>query len=401
MAIAIAAVVGGIGQVAVQWPALRREGFRYRFLIDLRDPGLRRVLLLMGPGTMGLAATQVNLFVSTLLATRQGTGAVSWLQYAFRLMYLPIGLFGVSIATAVLPAAARHAATDDRGVDPRHGVARARADAARQHPRHCRADRAGAPDRPAAVRARALPGGRHGRDGGALRRVRRRPGRLFGGPHRVAGLLRARPEPGARGAEQRCDRRQHRAEPRPGAHCSDSAASRSPRRSPRWRTAPCAVFLLRRQLGGLDTRRLAATVGKVTLASAAMTLAVVTVNRALYDIRVRRIGLDPRPDPSVAAIAAGVVALVLAARVLRIEPFDDAAGTGRSAGTEVAQPLSKGRVTTVIRSEAVNAPRPIHHTRRRSPSARAAVHGAQGDHRRERSAVSRTALHRSVQLGLT
>ena len=71
----------------------------------------------MGPGTIGLAATQVNIFVNTLLATSQGTGAVSWLTYAFRLMYLPIGLFGVSIATAVLPAVSRYAATDDiRGI---------------------------------------------------------------------------------------------------------------------------------------------------------------------------------------------------------------------------------------------------------------------------------------------
>jgi putative peptidoglycan lipid II flippase len=71
------------------------------------------VLLLMGPGTIGLAAVQVNLFVNTLLATSQGTGAVSWLNYGFRLMYLPIGLFGVSIATAVLPAISRHAAVND------------------------------------------------------------------------------------------------------------------------------------------------------------------------------------------------------------------------------------------------------------------------------------------------
>jgi putative peptidoglycan lipid II flippase len=67
----------------------------------------------MGTGTIGLAATQINLFVNTQLATHQGTGAVSWLSYAFRLMYLPIGLFGVSIATAVLPQAARHAAAND------------------------------------------------------------------------------------------------------------------------------------------------------------------------------------------------------------------------------------------------------------------------------------------------
>jgi putative peptidoglycan lipid II flippase len=62
---------------------------------------------------LGLAATQVNIFVNTLLATSQGTGAVSWLTYAFRLIYLPIGLFGVSIATVLLPTASRHAAIDD------------------------------------------------------------------------------------------------------------------------------------------------------------------------------------------------------------------------------------------------------------------------------------------------
>jgi putative peptidoglycan lipid II flippase len=112
-AIAIGAIIGGLGQVALQWVPLRREGFRYSAILNVRDEGLLRVLVLMGPGTLGLAATQVNLFINTLLATSQGTGAVSWLTYAFRLMYFPIGLFGVSIATAVLPAVSRHAAEDD------------------------------------------------------------------------------------------------------------------------------------------------------------------------------------------------------------------------------------------------------------------------------------------------
>jgi putative peptidoglycan lipid II flippase len=112
-AIAVAVVLGGIGQILVQWPALRREGFRYTIQFDRRDPALRDVMLLMGPGTIGLAATQVNIFINTFLATTQGTGAVSWLTYAFRLMYLPIGLFGVSIATAALPAISRHAARQD------------------------------------------------------------------------------------------------------------------------------------------------------------------------------------------------------------------------------------------------------------------------------------------------
>src|SRR3954447_17648981 len=109
-AVAIGAVLGGLGQIAVQWLALRREGYRYRPIVDFRDPELRQILRLMGPGTLGLAAIQINVFVNTYLATTQPQGAVSWLNYAFRLMYLPIGLFGVSIATAALPEIAQHAA---------------------------------------------------------------------------------------------------------------------------------------------------------------------------------------------------------------------------------------------------------------------------------------------------
>jgi putative peptidoglycan lipid II flippase len=115
MVVAVATVVGGLAQVVIQWPPLAREGFRYRPTIDVGDESLRRVLLLMGPGTIGLAATQINVFVNTILATGQGTGAVSWLDYAFRLMYLPIGLFGVSVATASTPAVSRLVATGDLG----------------------------------------------------------------------------------------------------------------------------------------------------------------------------------------------------------------------------------------------------------------------------------------------
>ena len=112
-AIAIGTLLGGVAQFGLQWPTLRAEGFRYRPIVDWRDPALRRVLLLMGPGTIGLAATQVNIFVNISLATSQAEGSVSWLSYAFRLMYLPIGLFGVSIATAVLPAVSRQSVEKD------------------------------------------------------------------------------------------------------------------------------------------------------------------------------------------------------------------------------------------------------------------------------------------------
>jgi putative peptidoglycan lipid II flippase len=111
--VAVGTLAGGVGQLVIQWPPLRREGFHHRFVLDVKDEGLQRVLLLMGPGTIGMAATQINVFVNTVLATGEGTGAVSWLDFAFRLMYLPIGLFGVSIAAAATPAVSRMVAQND------------------------------------------------------------------------------------------------------------------------------------------------------------------------------------------------------------------------------------------------------------------------------------------------
>ncbi len=113
VAIAVGTLLGGLGQVIVQWPILRREGFRYRPIVSFRDDDLQTILRMMVPGTVGVAAVNINILVSTLLATSQGQGAVSWLGYAFRLLYLPIGLFGVSLATAALPDVARHAIASD------------------------------------------------------------------------------------------------------------------------------------------------------------------------------------------------------------------------------------------------------------------------------------------------
>ena len=114
-AIAIGAMVGGVGQILLQLPSLYREGYRYRPKLNPSDPGLQAILRLIGPGTLAGAAVQINLLVNTVLATGEGTGAVSWLSFAFRVMYLPIGIFGVSIATATLPAVSRHAAHKDLG----------------------------------------------------------------------------------------------------------------------------------------------------------------------------------------------------------------------------------------------------------------------------------------------
>jgi putative peptidoglycan lipid II flippase len=114
MSLSIGMLLGGLAQVVVQWPSLRGAGYRHRWILDPSDKGFREVLLLMGPGSLGIAAAQVNLLVNTSLATSHD-GAVSGLQYAFRMMYMPIGIFSVSVATAAIPELARAATERDHG----------------------------------------------------------------------------------------------------------------------------------------------------------------------------------------------------------------------------------------------------------------------------------------------
>jgi putative peptidoglycan lipid II flippase len=110
---AIGTLLGGALQFLVQVPALRRVGFRYRMIGGFRDPGVIQVLRLMGPATIGIAAVQVNVVVNTYFASELGNGPVSWLSVAFRLMFLPVGMFGVALGTVALPTMARSAARRD------------------------------------------------------------------------------------------------------------------------------------------------------------------------------------------------------------------------------------------------------------------------------------------------
>lgn len=112
LGMALGVLVGGLLQFTCQIPALRRAGFRFSAILDWKDPGLRAVFALMVPAILGTAATQVNVFVNNNFASRLGDGPVSWLNYAFRLMQFPIGVFGVAIATATLPSIARAAGRD-------------------------------------------------------------------------------------------------------------------------------------------------------------------------------------------------------------------------------------------------------------------------------------------------
>lgn len=110
---AVGTLIGGVMQLGIQIPALLKTGFRYKPILDLKDPGLHRILKLMIPATIGLSATQINIFVNTSFASSCGDGAVSWLYYAFRLVQLPIGVFGVALSIAMLPVLAKQAAQKD------------------------------------------------------------------------------------------------------------------------------------------------------------------------------------------------------------------------------------------------------------------------------------------------
>lgn len=112
-------VLGGALQLFWQAPALYKAGFQFSPRTSWKHEGLRRIISMMGPAILGSAAVQINVMVNSNFATtiydpvRGADGPVSWLLYAFRFMQLPLGLFGVAIGSATLPAISRSAASND------------------------------------------------------------------------------------------------------------------------------------------------------------------------------------------------------------------------------------------------------------------------------------------------
>ena len=103
---AIGVIVGGIAQFLIQVPSMYRVGYRYRPLLSLRDPRVLQVLHLIGPAVLGVAAVQVNLLTNTFFITSD-SGWLTWITRAYRVMHLPIGIFGVAISTVALPQLAK------------------------------------------------------------------------------------------------------------------------------------------------------------------------------------------------------------------------------------------------------------------------------------------------------
>lgn len=110
---AIGVLIGGLGQWLFQVPLLIKEGYRYQPLFSLKDPGFRRILVLMTPAVFGLASTQINAFVNTIIASLLPEASPSYLNYSMRLIYFPLGVFGIAVATVTLPVVSAYAARKD------------------------------------------------------------------------------------------------------------------------------------------------------------------------------------------------------------------------------------------------------------------------------------------------
>ena len=114
IALAWGVLIAGVAQLAMQWFALRRLGIVLRPKWGLRHSGVRRVMRLMSPAIVGASVVQVNLLVDVLIASFLVSGSISWLYISDRFVELPVGLFGVALATVLLPKLSQHYARGDR-----------------------------------------------------------------------------------------------------------------------------------------------------------------------------------------------------------------------------------------------------------------------------------------------
>lgn len=100
---AIGVLLGGFMQFAIQIPQLYARGFRYRLYINFCDPAFKKIIILFVPVAIGLAASRINVTVDTFLISLLAERSMTWLNYAYRIMHLPLGLFGIAVGTVALP----------------------------------------------------------------------------------------------------------------------------------------------------------------------------------------------------------------------------------------------------------------------------------------------------------
>ena len=107
MALALGVLIAGTAQLLFQMPFLWRLRLLPTPKADFKHEGVKRIMVLMVPALFGVSVSQINLLLDTLLASFLQTGSVSWLYYSDRLAELPLGVFGIAIATVILPSLSR------------------------------------------------------------------------------------------------------------------------------------------------------------------------------------------------------------------------------------------------------------------------------------------------------
>jgi putative peptidoglycan lipid II flippase len=115
LAVAMGVTFGGLAQLSFQLPSFLRKDYDLSLTSAFSHPGLRKMALLVVPATMGMAVAQVNIFVSTILASFLPQGSITYLYYSMRLIQFPIGIFGVAMGMAALPALSEHAVKGELG----------------------------------------------------------------------------------------------------------------------------------------------------------------------------------------------------------------------------------------------------------------------------------------------
>jgi putative peptidoglycan lipid II flippase len=110
-ALAWSILAAGVFSLLFQLPFLYKIDMLPRPKIDWSDPGVKRILVLMTPALFGVSISQINLLLDSIIATQLGDGPASWLFYSDRLVELPLGVFGVAIATVIMPSLSRQNAS--------------------------------------------------------------------------------------------------------------------------------------------------------------------------------------------------------------------------------------------------------------------------------------------------
>ena len=113
VALAWGVFAAGVVQLLFQFPALYKLGLLPKLKFGFKDPGVKRILKLMLPAIFGVSVTQINLLLDTIIASLLAAGSVSWLYYSDRLVEFPLGIFGIALATVILPSLSKNHAAND------------------------------------------------------------------------------------------------------------------------------------------------------------------------------------------------------------------------------------------------------------------------------------------------